>query len=104
MEPEIQNDLSNLKNCCNAIKRIFKEVATANSTYGREPTDSCSKGYYLGVTIDIPMRFSTYVEELLVKVNKTFTAFTVLARESGGYSCKSLRTLYKGVALSILIY
>ena len=59
---------------------------------------------YLGVVVKENMHFPAHVEDLVGKVTKTFFAFSSLARESHGYSCAALRTLYERVAQPLLTY
>lgn len=59
---------------------------------------------YLGVTIDPEMGFDLHVKDIVHRTKKTFLSYPTLSRANNGYSCMSLRVLYKGLIQLIITY
>lgn len=59
---------------------------------------------YLGIYVDEGLKFDTHVRTTVAKVKKTFGSLLALSRVSGGYSCGSLRGVYMGMIVPLILY
>lgn len=86
------------------LKGRFHKYRRPVAHMGGRRINSVDKIRYLGVTIDECMSYDSHVKSLTDRIKKLFVRSMPLCKVSGGYSCASLRILYKGLNQHLVTY